>query len=80
MNTTLRKIRYNLNPKAQAENKAQRHLRPESYFLEFLNRRQTYIHPYILHTYIHTYNILTYTHPYMHPNRDYNFIFIDTEY
>ena len=34
-NTTPWEIRCNLNPKAQAVNKAQRQLRPESYFLEY---------------------------------------------
>ena len=35
MNLSLGKIGCNLNPKAQAVNKAQRQLRPESCFLEF---------------------------------------------
>ena len=34
LNSTLWTIRCSLNPKAQAVNKAQRHLRPEPYFPE----------------------------------------------
>ena len=38
LNSTLWKIRCSFNPKAQAVNKAQRQLRLEPYFPEFLNR------------------------------------------
>ena len=37
LNSTLRKIRCCLNTKAQVVNKAQRQLKPESYFLSFFN-------------------------------------------
>ena len=45
-NSTLWKIRCSLNPKAQAVNKAQRHLRPDPYFPNFFKQRTQYLYKF----------------------------------